>query len=50
MAGAIARKQQWVADQARAGAFSALGKGAGWKEHADALLALRGPRGNDRDA
>lgn len=50
MASAIAGKQQWVADQARAGAFSALGKGAGWKDHADALLARRGPRGNDRDA
>ncbi len=41
MARAIADKQQWVADQARAGVFDALGPDAGWQAYADALLAAR---------
>jgi 3-hydroxyisobutyrate dehydrogenase-like beta-hydroxyacid dehydrogenase len=41
MAAAIAGKQQWVADQAADGAFSALGPGARWQDYADALLAAR---------
>ncbi len=38
---AIAAKQQWVADQAAAGVFSGVGKGAPWQAYADALLAAR---------
>jgi 3-hydroxyisobutyrate dehydrogenase-like beta-hydroxyacid dehydrogenase len=41
MAAAIADKQQWVADQARAGVFRDLPKGARWQEYADRLLAAR---------
>ena len=41
MARAIADKQQWVADQARAGVFSGIGKSAEWQAWADALLAAR---------
>ncbi|MDP2366789.1 DUF1932 domain-containing protein [Rhodoferax sp.] len=41
MAAAIAAKQQWVADWARAGVFARVGKGAGWQEYADASLAGR---------
>ena len=41
MAAAIAAKQQWVADQAKAGVFSGIGKGARWQEFADRLLAER---------
>lgn len=41
MAGAIAAKQQWVADQARAGALVGVAKGAPWQAYADALLARR---------
>jgi 3-hydroxyisobutyrate dehydrogenase-like beta-hydroxyacid dehydrogenase len=41
MAAAIAAKQQWVADQARAGVFEGLGKGAAWQDYADRLLAAR---------
>ncbi|MDB5930486.1 MAG: 6-phosphogluconate dehydrogenase, NAD-binding protein, partial [Polaromonas sp.] len=41
MAGAIAAKQQWVADQARAGVFAEVGKGARWQDYADCLLAAR---------
>jgi 3-hydroxyisobutyrate dehydrogenase-like beta-hydroxyacid dehydrogenase len=41
MAAAIADKQQWVADQARAGVFRELPKGAPWQEYADRLLAAR---------
>ncbi|MGE3346499.1 MAG: DUF1932 domain-containing protein [Ramlibacter sp.] len=41
MAQAIADKQQWVADQARAGAFASVAKGAGWQDYADCLLAAR---------
>ena len=43
MAGAIADKQQWVADQAAAGEFKDVGKGARWQDYADALLAARKP-------
>jgi 3-hydroxyisobutyrate dehydrogenase-like beta-hydroxyacid dehydrogenase len=38
MASAIADKQQWVADQARAGVFAGLGKDARWQDYADRLL------------
>ena len=41
MAGAIADKQQWVSDQARAGVFKGLGKDARWQDYADRLLAAR---------
>ena len=41
MASAIADKQQWVADQAKAGVFADVGKGAVWQDYADALLAAR---------
>ena len=39
MTRAIADKQQWVADHARAGVFSAVDPGATWQAYADALLA-----------
>jgi 3-hydroxyisobutyrate dehydrogenase-like beta-hydroxyacid dehydrogenase len=42
MAAAIAARQQWVADQARAGVFADLPKGASWQAYADRLLAARG--------
>ncbi|MEY4755345.1 MAG: hypothetical protein RJA34_243 [Pseudomonadota bacterium] len=38
MASAIADKQQWVADRARAGMFEGVGKGALWQDYADRLL------------
>lgn len=41
MTAAIAEKQQWVADQAREGAFTDLAKEAGWKAYADCLLRHR---------
>jgi 3-hydroxyisobutyrate dehydrogenase-like beta-hydroxyacid dehydrogenase len=41
MAAAIADKQQWVADQARAAVFAGLGKGARWQDYADRLLEQR---------
>ena len=41
MAAAIADKQQWVADQAKAGVFAGVGKGARWQDYADKLLAAR---------
>ena len=41
MAAAIADKQQWVADQARAGVFRDVPKGAAWQAYADALIAAR---------
>ena len=37
MASAIADKQQWVADQARAGVFASVGKDARWQDYADKL-------------
>jgi 3-hydroxyisobutyrate dehydrogenase-like beta-hydroxyacid dehydrogenase len=41
MTTATADKQQWVADQARAGVFRELAKGARWQEYADRLLGAR---------
>jgi 3-hydroxyisobutyrate dehydrogenase-like beta-hydroxyacid dehydrogenase len=41
MATAIADKQQWVADQARAGVFARVDKDALWQDYADKLLALK---------
>ena len=41
MTRAIVDKQQWVADQARAGVFQGVGQGAAWQEYADRLLAKR---------
>ena len=41
MTASIADKQQWVADQARAGLFRDLPKGARWQDYADRLLAAR---------
>ncbi|BDT73695.1 hypothetical protein os4_32470 [Comamonadaceae bacterium OS-4] len=41
MASAIADKQQWVADQARTGAFANVAPTAIWQDYADALLANR---------
>ncbi|MFZ3219895.1 MAG: DUF1932 domain-containing protein, partial [Rhodoferax sp.] len=38
MASAIADKQQWVADQARAAVFSGVGKQAPWQEYADRMI------------
>jgi Domain of unknown function (DUF1932). len=40
---AVAAKQQWVADQARAGVFGELPKDARWQTYADRLLAARKP-------
>lgn len=44
MTAATAEKQQWVADQARAGVFQDLPKGASWQDYADRLLAARAKR------
>ena len=41
MGAAIAQKQQWVADQTRAGVFASVAKGAPWQDYADALLQAR---------
>nr|WP_139351781.1 NAD(P)-dependent oxidoreductase [Polaromonas sp. A23] len=41
MASAIADKQQWVADQAKAGVFVGVGKDARWQDYADRLLAAK---------
>lgn len=41
MASAIAAKQQWVADQARAGILDGIAKDADWQTYADALLRAR---------
>lgn len=41
MTAAIAAKQQWVADQAKAGVFQGAAKGAPWQDYADRLLAAR---------
>lgn len=41
MTAAIADKQQWVADQARAGVFRGVAKDARWQEYADRLLQAR---------
>ena len=42
MTAAIADKQQWVADQAKAGVFTGLGKDACWQDYADRLLQKTG--------
>ncbi len=41
MTAAIADKQQWVADQARAGVFADVARDAAWQAYADALLRER---------
>jgi 3-hydroxyisobutyrate dehydrogenase-like beta-hydroxyacid dehydrogenase len=41
MTAAIARKQQWVADQARDGVFRDVPRKARWQEYADRLLGAR---------
>lgn len=41
MTAAIADKQQWVADQARAGVFAGVATHAPWQDFADRLLAAR---------
>jgi len=41
MAAAIADKQQWVADAAKAGLFEGLPKGARWQDYADRLIGRR---------
>lgn len=41
MTGAIADKQQWVADQAKAGVFTDVAAKARWQDYADALIAAR---------
>lgn len=41
MTASIADKQQWVADQARAGVFEGLAKDAPWQDYADRLLRAR---------
>jgi len=41
MGRAIADKQQWVADQATAGVFKEIDKGATWQEYADRLIEAR---------
>ena len=46
MSEAIARKQDWVAEQARTGHFAGLGASPDWRAFADALLAAR-PAAND---
>ena len=48
MASAIADKQQWVADQAAAGVFGDLPKGARWQDYADRLLAARPDAGQKK--
>lgn len=45
MTGPIADKQQWVADQARAGVFRDLPKDARWQDYADRLLEARKGKG-----
>ena len=41
MTAAIAAKQQWVADQAKAGVFESVAHGAPWQDYADQLIAAR---------
>jgi 3-hydroxyisobutyrate dehydrogenase-like beta-hydroxyacid dehydrogenase len=41
MTASIADKQQWVADQARAGLFKDVARDAPWQDYADPLLAAR---------
>ena len=48
MGAAIADKQQFVADQAAAGAFTSVPAKADWQTYADALLAMRAPSHNTK--
>jgi 3-hydroxyisobutyrate dehydrogenase-like beta-hydroxyacid dehydrogenase len=41
MTSSIADKQQWVADQAKAGVFDGVARDARWQDYADKLLAAR---------
>ena len=41
MTAAIAARQQWMADQAKAGVFAGVAKGARWQDFADGLIAAR---------
>ena len=41
MTASIADKQQWVADQAKAGVFKDIAKDARWQDYADRLLATK---------
>ena len=41
MTAAIAAKQQWVADQAKAGVFQSVAHDAPWQDYADQLIAAR---------
>ena len=41
MTASIAAKQQWVADQAKAGVFRDVQAKAPWQDYADKLLAAR---------
>jgi 3-hydroxyisobutyrate dehydrogenase-like beta-hydroxyacid dehydrogenase len=50
MAAAIADKQQWVADHARAGTFAGVDKAAGWQDYADRLLAASSSKPGPTDA
>lgn len=43
MTTAITQKQQWVADEAAAGVFDGVEKGARWQDYADRLIAARKP-------
>lgn len=44
MTAAIADKQQWIADEARAGLFAAIDSKAAWQAYADRLVAARQDR------
>ena len=48
MASAIADKQQWVADQARAGVFAGVAKDARWQDYADRLIFITTPEEGGR--
>ena len=47
MAAAIAQKHDWMAAQAQAGRFHALGPEPTWQAYADRLMAARGQAAND---
>ena len=47
MAAAIAQKHDWVASQAQAGRFDALGREPTWQAYADRLMTARGEAAND---
>jgi hypothetical protein len=44
MSGATAGKQDWVAQQSRAGVFADLPKDAKWQDYADRLLQNSRPK------